>query len=140
MPKTHDRTCALPGCHGLVTRPNSLYCCPDHTRAGRNLANIRSRAAAAERRVLQDALDGKLAPPAHHGYLTTTDGVVLTGQAVVELRAAASDLRVAAHAVEEAITTPGVTFMGLRSRYKAVGVAAMTAAAAVEQVLRPARD
>lgn len=136
---THPgRTCDLPGCHAPVVRAANRYCCPDHTAAGRNQANARSRAAATERQALQDALDGKTPPPAHVGWLTTTHGTVLTGRAVLELRAAATLLRDAALQAEDGLK-PGVSPTGLRHRVKGLRQAADTAAEAVEKVLRPGR-
>lgn len=132
------RTCGLTGCHAPVPRPTNRYCCPDHTAAARNQANTRARAAAAERRTLQDALDGKSSPPEHVGWLTTTQGAVLTGQAVLELRAAANLLRDAARPAEDGLR-PGVSPVGLRHRVKGLRHAADTAAEAVERVLRPGR-
>ena len=90
-------TCDLPNCHApRLAGSGRRYCCTAHTAAGRNLANERSRAAAVERQALTDALDGKTRPPEHVGFLATTKGAVLTGQALLELRAAVSVLRSAA--------------------------------------------
>lgn len=57
-----------------AVRVVSTYCCPAHTKLGRNLANIRSRAKAEETPVLQNALVGKTEPREHVGYFTTTQG------------------------------------------------------------------
>lgn len=129
-----DRRCDLPGCHATAAGQGRRYCCDDHTRAGRNLANIRSRAAAAERQVLLDALDGKTPPPAHVGFLATTNGLALTGQALVELRAAVSALRSAA-ALADARTTTALGRPQFLGRLREVRLAAENAAAAVERVL-----
>lgn len=129
--------CDLPGCHAARLGGKSTYCCPDHTRLGRNLANIRSRVATIERQALLDALDGKSEPPEHVGFLTTTRGVVLTGQALMEFRAAAGALRAAAAAADDALTNPSVSGTGLRARVRAVAASANEAAGAVEKALRP---
>jgi len=90
-------TCDLPNCHATrLAGSGRRYCCDAHTTIGRSLANERSRAVALERQALRDALDGKTRPPGHVGFLATTSGVVLTGQALLELRAAAGVLRSAA--------------------------------------------
>ena len=128
--------CPLPWCHAAPIGGRSTYCCPEHTRLGRNLANIRARAKAEETRALQDALDGKARPPEHVGYLTTTAGIVLSGQALMEFRAAAGALRAAATAADDGLRA-SVTYMGLRSRVKTITAAANEAAAAVEKALRP---
>lgn len=133
MAETESR-CDLPGCHATAAGRGRRYCCDEHTRAGRNLANIRSRAAAAERQVLLDALDGSAAPPVHIGFLATTDGVVLTGQALVELRAAVSVLRSAA-VLADGRTTTALGRPQFLGRLREVRIAAETAAAAVEKVL-----
>lgn len=128
------RRCDLPGCHAAPTGQGRRYCCVDHTKAGRNLANIRSRAAAAERQVLLDALDGAASPPVPVGFLATTDGVVLTGQALVELRAAASVLRSAA-ALSDGRATSALGRPQFLGRLREVRLAAENAAAAVERIL-----
>ena len=132
----HTKRCPLPGCHAPPVGGRSTYCCPEHTRLGRNLANIRSRAKIEETQVLQDALDGKVRPPEHVGYLTTTQGVVLSGQALMEFRSAAGALRAAAAAADEGLGD-SVSHMGLRLRVKTITAAANAAAAAVEKALRP---
>jgi len=129
--------CDLPGCHAARLGGKSTYCCPDHTRLGRNLANIRSRVATIERQALLDALDGETKPPEHVCFLTTTRGVVLTGHALMEFRAAAGALRAAAAAADDALTNPSVSGTGLRARVRAVAASANEAAAAVEKALRP---
>lgn len=129
-----DRRCDLPGCHAAPAGQGRRYCCAEHTKAGRNLANIPSRAAAAERQALLDALDGNAAPPAHVGFLATTHGTVLTGQAVVELGAAVSVLRSAA-ALADSRTTTALGRPQFLGRLREVRLAAETAAAAVERIL-----
>lgn len=128
------RRCDLPGCHAAASGRGRRYCCDEHTRAGRNLANIRSRAAAAERQVLLDALNGQAPPPAHVGFLAATNGVVLTGQAVVELRASLSILRSAA-ALADSRTTTALSRPQFLGRLREVRLAAERAATAVEKVL-----
>lgn len=129
--------CALPGCHApRAAGPGRRYCCDPHAAAGRNIANARSRAAAAERQALRDALDGKSPPPAHEGFLVTTAGTVLTGQALTELRAAVGVLRSAAALADER-QTGQITPLQYAGRLRAVRTAAEQAAAAVEKVLRP---
>lgn len=133
------KVCDLPGCHALVSRRSSRYCCKEHTDAGRNIANIRARAAAAERRALQDALDGKVQPPEYVGWLLTTKGLVLTGKAVLELRSAVGLLRDAALYAAEAVASPAASRAQMESRVKGVKRAADTASEAVERLLRPRR-
>ena len=127
--------CDLPGCHAPVTGQGVRYCCADHGKTGRNIANIRSRAKAAEENTLREALAGTSKPPEHVGFLATTDGTVLTGQALVELRAAISLLRSTALQAEQATTQPGATYTGLRARVRALKTAADAAADKVERVL-----
>ena len=129
-----NRPCDLPGCHAGAAGRGRRYCCEDHTRAGRNLANIRSRAVIAERQDLLDALDGKAPPPVHVGFLATATGVVLTGQALIELRAAVSVLRSAA-ALADGRTTTAFGRPQFLGRLREVRIAAENAAAAVERVL-----
>lgn len=128
------RRCDLPNCHATVTGRGRRYCCQDHSDKGRNLANAKERAASAERQVLRDALDGKTPPPAHVGFLTTTEGVVLTGQALVELRAALGVLRSAA-ALADARQAGQLSPIQYAGRLRAVRAAAENAAAAVERLL-----
>ena len=106
MTQPGPRTCDLPSCHARVTGRGRWYCCKDHSDKGRNLANIKERAASAERQVLRDALDGKTSPPAHVGFLATTRETVLNGQALVELRAVLSVLRSAAAPADAAPRRP----------------------------------
>lgn len=124
-------TCDLPNCHATrLAGSGRRYCCAAHTAAGRNLANERSKAAAIERQTLTDALDGKIRPPEHVGFFTTTAGVVLTGQAVLELRAALGLLRGA-----DAKRAGGLQQPQFLTRLREVRVAAEHAAAAVEKLL-----
>jgi len=128
-------TCDLPNCHATrLAGSGRRYCCDAHTTIGRNLANERSRAAAIERQVLRDALDGKTRPPEHIGFLATTSGAVLTGQALLELRAAVSALRSAAARADSQGThlLDRPQFLG---RLREVRRAAEQAATAVEKVL-----
>ena len=127
--------CDLPGCHApRLAGRGRRYCCDAHTTAGRNLANERSKAAAAERQTLRDALVRKTLPPEHVGFLATTDGVVLTGQVLIELRAAVSVLRSAAVRADHRGThlLDRAQFL---SRLSEVRRAAEQAATAVERVL-----
>ncbi len=110
------------------------YCCDAHTTIGRNLANERSRAVALERQGLRDALDGKSRPPEHVGFLATTNGAVLTGQALLELRAAVSVLRSAA-AQADSQRTGGLDRPQFLGRLGAVRRAAKQAPEVVEKVL-----
>lgn len=128
-------TCDLPNCHAprLLGR-GRRYCCNAHTLAGRNLANERSKAVAVERQALRDALDGKTPPPEHVGFLATTKGTILTGQALLELRAAVSVLRSAA-AIADGRTAGLLSSEHYLGRLREVRVAAERAAAAVEKVL-----
>lgn len=126
--------CDLPTCHATATERGRRYCCQDHSDKGRNLANIKDRAASAERQVLRDALGGKIPPPAHVGFLVTSEGVVLTGQAVVELRAALGVLRSAA-ALADARQACQITPLQYAGQLRAVPAAAEGAAAAVERLL-----
>lgn len=126
--------CALPNCHAPVTGRGRRYCCTDHSGRGRNLANIKERAASAERQVLRDALDGKTPPPSHVGFLATTEGAVLNGQALVELRAALGVLRSAA-ALADARQAGQITPLQYAGRLRVVRGAAEKAAAAVERLL-----
>jgi len=128
-------TCDLPNCHATrLAGSGRRYCCDAHTTAARNLANERSRAAALERQALRDALDGKTRPPEHVGFLATTRGAVLTGQALLELRAAVSVLRSAA-AMAESRTAGSLDRPQFLGRLREVRLAAERAAAAVEKVL-----
>jgi len=128
-------TCDLPNCHAIrLAGSGRRYCCDAHTTIGRNLANERSRATALERQALRDALDGKTRPPEHIGFLTTTNGTVLTGQALLELRAAVSVLRSAA-AQADSQRTGGLDRPQFLGRLRAVRLAAEHAATAVEKVL-----
>ena len=128
-------TCDLPNCHApRLAGRGRRYCCDAHTTAGRNLANERSKAVAVERKTLRDALDGKPRPPEHVGFLATTAGTVLTGQALVELRAAVSVLRSAA-ALADSRATGGLDRPQFLGRLTAVRRAAENAAVAVEKVL-----
>lgn len=115
-------------------RQGRRYCCDAHTEAGHNLANERSRAAALERQALRDALAGKTPPPEHVGFLATTGGAVLTGQALLELRAAVSVLRSAA-ALADSRTTGSLGRPLFLGRLREVRNAAERAAASVEKVL-----
>ena len=126
--------CRLPNCHAPVIGRGRRYCCDDHSDKGRNLANIKERAASAERQVLRDALDGKTPPPTHVGFLATTEGVVLNGQALVELRGALGVLRSAA-ALADARQAGQITPLQYAGRLRVVRAAADNAAAAVERVL-----
>ena len=129
----------LPNCHApRLAGSGRRYCCAAHTAAGRNLANERSKAAAIERQALTDALDGKTRPPEHVGFLTTTAGVVLTGQAVLELRAALGLLRAAATGAD-ARRAGGLQQPQFLTRLREVRVAAERAAGAVEKVLSEPR-
>ena len=128
-------TCDLPNCHApRLAGSGRRYCCDAHTTIGRNLANERSRAVALERQALRDALDGKSRPPGHVGFLTTTNGTVLTGQALLELRATVSVLRSAAARADSQGThmLDRPQFLG---RLREVRRAAEQAATAVEKVL-----
>jgi hypothetical protein len=128
-------TCDLPNCHApRLAGSGRRYCCNEHTTAGRNLANERSKAVAIERKALTDALDGKTRPPEHIGFLTTTAGTVLSGQALLELRAAVSALRSAA-VMADSRTTGSLERPQFLGRLAAVRRAAEQAAAAVEKVL-----
>lgn len=132
-------TCDLPNCHApRLAGSGRRYCCTAHTAAGRNLANERSKAAAIERQALTDALDGKTPPPEHVGFLTTTAGTVLTGQTVLELRAALGLLRAAATAAD-AQRAGGLFQAQFLTRLREVRVAAERAASAVEKVLSDPR-
>lgn len=84
--------------------------------------------------MLRDALNGKTPPPAHVGFLATSEGVVLNGQALVGLRSALSVLRSAA-ALADARQAGQVTPLQYAGRLRAVRAAAENAAAAVERVL-----
>lgn len=134
MTEPAPRACDLPNCHAPVTGRGRRYCCQDHSDKGRNLANIKERAASAERQVLRDALDGKTSPPAHVGFLATAQGTVLNGQALTELRAALSVLRSAA-ALADARQAGQITPLQYAGRLRTVRAAAERAAAAVEKVL-----
>jgi len=128
-------TCDLPNCHATrLAGSGRRYCCDAHTTIGRNLANERSKAVALERQALRDALDGKTRPPEHVGFLATTSGAVLTGQALLELRAAVSVLRSAAAKADgrHAGSLGPPQFLG---RLREVRRAAEHAAEAVEKVL-----
>ncbi len=128
-------TCDLPNCHATrLAGSGRRYCCDAHTTIARNLANERSRAAALERQALRDALDGKTPPPEHVGFLTTSRGAVLTGQALLELRAAVGVLRSAALRADSQGThvLDRPQFLG---RLREVRLAAERAAAAVEKLL-----
>ncbi len=128
-------TCDLPNCHATrLAGSGRRYCCDAHTTIGRNLANERSKAVALERQALRDALDGKTRPPEHVGFLATTNGTVLTGQALLELRAAVSVLRSAA-AQADSQRTGGLDRPQFLGRLREVRLAAERAAAAVERVL-----
>ena len=128
-------TCDLPNCHATrLAGSGRRYCCDAHTTIGRNLANERSRAMAIERQALRDALDGKTRPPGHVGFLATTSGAVLTGQALLELRAAVSVLRSAA-AMADSRTAGNLERPQFLGRLHEVRRAAEQAAAAVEKVL-----
>lgn len=128
-------TCDLPNCHApRLAGSGRRYCCAAHTAAGRNLANERSKAAAIERQAITDALDGKTPPPEHVGFLTTTQGAVLTGQALIELRAAVRSLRSAA-ARADSRNTGSLDRPQFLGRLSEVRRAAESAAAAVEKVL-----
>ena len=128
-------TCDLPNCHApRLAGRGRRYCCDAHTLAGRNLANERSKAVAIERQALRDALDRKTLPPEHVGFLATTSGIVLTGQALTELRAAVSVLRSAAVRAD-AQQTGGLHRPQFLTRLREVRVAAEHAAAAVEKIL-----
>ncbi len=130
-----DPTCDLPNCHApRLAGGGRRYCCDAHTTAGRNLANERSKAAAVERQALRDALDGKTRPPEHVGFLTTSKGAVLTGQALIELRAAVSVLRSAAVRADHRGTNV-LDRAQFLSRLSEVRRAAEQAATAVEKVL-----
>lgn len=127
--------CDLQNCHApRLAGRGRRYCCEQHADAGRNLANERSKAITVERQALRDALDGKTPLPAHVGFLATTEGLVLTGQALIELRAAVGVLRSAAARADGRATTTldRPQFLG---RLREVRIAAENAAAAVERVL-----
>ena len=128
-------TCDLPNCHApRLAGRGRRYCCNAHTLAGRNLANERSKAVAVERQALRDALDGKTPPPEHVGFLATTKGVILTGQALLELRAAVGVLRSAAAFADSRTAVP-LNSDHYRGRLREVRLAAERAAEAVERVL-----
>ena len=127
--------CDLPNCHATrLPGSGRRYCCPEHAAAARNLANATARAAAVERKALTDALDGKTPPPQHVGFLLTMQGTVLTGQALLELRAAVSVLRSAAAMADER-SGRRLDQMHYLQRLREVRLAAERAAAAVEKVL-----
>ena len=92
------------------------------------------KATALERQALRYALDGKTPPPEHVGFLTTTSGTVLTGQALLELRAAVSVLRSAA-AMADSRTAGSLERPQFLGRLGVVRRAAEQAAVAVEKVL-----
>jgi len=128
-------TCNLRNCHATrLAGGGRRYCCDTHTTTARNLANERSRAAALERQALRDALDGKTRPPEHVGFLATYNGAVLTGQALLESRAAVSVLRSAA-TMADSRTAGSLGRPQLLGRLGAVRRAAEQAAEAVEKVL-----
>ena len=132
-------TCDLPNCHAKrLPGSGRRYCCPEHTAAARNQANAMARAAGVERQTLRNALDGKTTPPQHVGFLATTAGVVLTGQAVLELRAALGLLRAAATAAD-ARRAGGLQQPQFLTRLREVRVAAEQASLAVEKVLAEPR-
>jgi len=81
-----------------------------------------------------DALDGKTPPPEHVGYLATTCGTVLTGQALLELRAAVSVLR-SAVAQADSQRTGALDRPQFLGRLHEVRRAAEQVATAVEKVL-----
>lgn len=134
MTEPAPQACDLPNCHAPVTGRGRRYCCQDHSDKGRNLANIKERAASAERQVLRDALDGKTPPPAHVGFLATTQGTVLNGRTLIELRAALGVLRSAAALADER-QAGQITSFQYAARLHVVRAAAERAAAAVERLL-----
>ena len=90
MPKHENRptTCQLGYCRGdLQGRKRSLYCCDEHAAAARVEQTLEARARRVVTAQLEEVAQGSAMPGVAFGWFSTTDGVMLDGTVVTELRA-----------------------------------------------------
>ena len=91
-----DRHCAFGYCRaGLAGRGRSLYCSDEHAEAARSRQTVDARGARAAEAAYERISRGEDEPLPHLGWLGTTNGVVLDGATVVELRALIDEHRAA---------------------------------------------
>jgi hypothetical protein len=111
------RCCAFGYCRApLQGRGRSPYCSDEHAQAARSRQTVEAverRAAEAE---YQRISRGESAPVQHRGWFTTTDGVVLDGQTVQELRAMIDNHRRAMADLVALVRQPGATAQSLQQQ------------------------
>lgn len=105
-----DGRCAFGYCRAsLAGRGRSRYCSDEHAEAARSRQTVEARAARAAEATYERISRGEDEPLPHLGWLGTTNGVVLDGAAVVELRALIDEHRAAMADVVSLVKRPGAT-------------------------------
>ncbi|MGY1714363.1 hypothetical protein ACI78R_07885 [Geodermatophilus sp. SYSU D01106] len=111
------RCCAFGYCRApLVQRGRSLYCSDEHVRAAQSRMTVEAVARRAAEAEYQRISRGERRPEQHLGWLTTTDGVVLDGHTVLELRALIDQHRRAVGELVALVRRPGATAQSLQGQ------------------------
>ena len=114
--KTRDgrRLCAFGHCLAPLPRGRGIYCSPKHAEAARSRQTVEAAARRATEAEYQRISRGEASPVPHLGWLTTTQGVVLDGSTVLELRALIEEHRTALMRIRAMVNRPGITPQDLR--------------------------
>ena len=115
-PKMRDgqRLCAFGHCLAPLPRGRGIYCSPEHADAARSRQTVNAAARRVAEAEYQRISRGEAPPVPHLGWLTTTQGVVLDGSTVLELRTLIEQHRAALAQMRALVARPGVTAHDLR--------------------------
>lgn len=110
-----QRLCAFGHCLAPLPGGRGIYCSPEHAKAARSRQTVDAVARRAAEAEYQRISRGEAQPVEHLGWLTTTDGVVLDGSTVLELKALIEEHRVALIQMRALVSRAGVTPQVLRT-------------------------
>lgn len=85
-PRPAAAECGLGYCKALVTRRGATYCSPEHSQLAANRQTAEARGRRAVDAYYEQIARGEQDPIPHRGIFFSTNGVVLSGDVVQELR------------------------------------------------------